>query len=75
MKCSSCDRQRADLHAKKSKLLPSMTLYLCDECIKAKREPRFLIVLQGRAMGFEFVAPYIRAHRYVGEDIKAKELA
>lgn len=52
-----------------------MTLYLCDECIKAKREPRFLIVLQGRALGFEAVAPYIRAHRYVGKPILAKELA
>lgn len=75
MVCSSCDRQRADLHPRKSKLITSMTLLLCDECIKAKREPRFVIILHGRANGFESVSQYIRSHRYVGRDILAKELA
>lgn len=75
MVCSSCDRNRADLHPRKSRLITSMTLLLCDECIKAKREPRFVIILYGRANGFDSVAQYIAAHRYVGKDILASELA
>lgn len=75
MVCSSCNKQRKDLHPRKSKLITSMTLYLCDECIKAKREPRFAIILHGRSHGFDSVSSYISQRRYVGEEILAKELA
>lgn len=72
--CSSCKKPKAELHPKRSKLMPGMTLYLCDACTKAKMEPRYLIILYGRSNGAESVADYIKNHRYVGEPIMAKEL-
>lgn len=54
--------------------MPDMKLLLCNDCLENKREPRFVIVLHGRANGFEAIAPYIKAHRYVGEEISAHEL-
>lgn len=75
MVCTVCDQQRADLVPRKSKLIPSMNFLLCAECIKAKREPRFAIILAGRANGFSFVSEYLRLHRYVGDEIVGKELA
>jgi len=74
MVCSSCNKQKADLHTKKSRLITSMTLYLCGDCTKAKYEPRYVIILHGRQNGPMSVADYIKAHRYVGEDILAKEI-
>jgi len=74
MLCSSCGKQKKDLHPKKSRLMPTMNLFLCGECTKAKMEPRFLIILFGRANGAESVAEYIKNHRYSGTDILAKEL-
>lgn len=74
MVCTSCDKQKAELHAKKSRLEPGMTLYLCNECIRGKMEPRFIIILHGRANGAESVADYVKHHRYHGNPILAKEL-
>lgn len=74
MVCSSCGKQKLDLHPKKSKLMPSQTLYLCNECIKGKREPRYLIIIAGRSLGAEHVSDYVRNHRYCGDEIMAKEL-
>jgi len=47
---------------------------MCTECIENKREPRYLIILVGRMEGHLKVADYIKNHRYVGEDILAKEI-
>lgn len=74
MRCTSCDTQKADLQAKKSRLKTDMMLYLCGDCLKSKMEPRFLIVLVGRQKGTEFVAEYIANHRYVGDPILAREV-
>lgn len=74
MLCSSCDKPKADLHTRKSRLITNMTLYLCAECTKAKLEPRFVVVLYGRQNGPMAVADYIRGHKYVGPDILAKEI-
>lgn len=54
--------------------MEKMTLYLCDGCSRAKMEPRFLIILYGRSNGAESVADYIKNHRYIGDEIRAKEL-
>lgn len=74
MRCSCCDKQRNELHPKKSKLMRGMTLHLCNDCIKAKREPRALVIIYGRKYGAESVSDYIRNHRYIGAEITAKEL-
>lgn len=74
MLCTSCDKQKSDLHTKKSRLITNMTLYLCGDCTKAKMEPRFVIVMYGRQNGAMSVAEYIKNRRYVGPDILAKEI-
>lgn len=72
--CSVCSSYRETLHPKKSKLLKSVTLYLCNECLKGNREPRYLIILVGRTKGPASVVEYVKHHRYAGEPILAKEL-
>lgn len=74
MVCSSCDKQKANLHTKKSRLMPGMTLYMCDECVKAKREPRYVIVLAARQHGVALIKDYIVGRRYVGDDILGREI-
>ncbi len=72
--CTVCGSQRANLNVRKSKLLPSMKLYLCSECEEAQKEPRFIIILVGRSRGPESVAKYIKNRRYEGKEILASEL-
>lgn len=72
--CSVCSAAREQLHPKKSKLLKTVTLFLCNECLKANREPRYLIILVGRTKGPLSVLDYVKHHRYAGEPILAKEL-
>lgn len=74
--CTVCRRHRANLRARKSKLMPGMTLFLCGECFEAKREPRFAVILVARDShrGLVEVRDYIRNHRYYGEKIRAEEL-
>ena len=73
MTCSSCGKNKNELTPQKSKLSSATTLYLCNECIAEKREPRYLIILHGRANGFESVSEYIKRRRYVGKEILAQE--
>lgn len=73
MTCSACGKNKNELTPQKSRLATATTLYLCGDCIKDKREPRYLIILHGRANGFESVADYIKRHRYVGKEISAHE--
>ena len=73
MKCSVCAKDKNELTPKKSKLSGS-PLYLCTECLDNKREPRYLIIIYGRAQGIIHVLPYIKEHRYVGKEILASEL-
>ena len=53
--------------------MTSVNLFLCTDCFEQKREPRWIIVLHGRANGFESVQEYIAKKRYVGADILAEE--
>jgi hypothetical protein len=72
--CSVCSGAREQLHPKKSRLLKTVTLYLCNECLKGNKEPRYLIILVGRTKGPLTVVDYVKHHRYEGEPILAKEL-
>lgn len=75
MPCSSCNKQRADLHAQKSRLIPNQTLFLCNDCRKGKMEPRYIIIIAGRQPGgYTKVAEYIVNRKYVGADILAREI-
>jgi hypothetical protein len=72
--CTVCHRHRATLRPRKSKLLTNITLFLCNECFEAKREPRFAVILVARKDGVATVREYIRNHRYYGDKIRAEEL-
>lgn len=74
MKCSSCNKQKANLHARRSNLIKGMNLFMCQACIDLKYEPRYVIILHGRSEGPDKVVDYIKNHRYFGEPILAKEL-
>jgi len=72
--CSVCSAQKLNLVVRKSKLMTDMKLYLCNECDEEGREPRYLIILVGRAKGGEHVSKYLKQKKYVGKEILAIEL-
>jgi len=72
--CTSCEKQKLEVHLRKSRLIPGHVMYLCNDCIAAKMEPRYVVILAGRSFGPDAVKEYIRKRRYFGEDILATEL-
>lgn len=74
LKCTVCDKQKAELKPKKSKLVKGMQMFLCNDCLSNKREPRFAVIMAGRRDGLSAVDEYLRLHRYVGEEILASDL-
>lgn len=80
MICTSCQKPKAELKQKKSRALPGVPMYLCGECLTAKREPRGFLVLAGREAAnrgenpVETLSFWIKAHRYLGEPITLREL-
>ena len=47
---------------------------MCQACISAKYEPRFLVILFARKNGFDSVRDYIKKRRYYGDEIKASDV-
>jgi hypothetical protein len=74
MKCYSCNKQKNGLHPKKSELLHGVISLLCQTCIDAKYEPRWVIVLAARSKGADTVREFIIKRRYLGNEILANEL-
>lgn len=74
MLCYSCGKSKNDLQPKKSELLSGQQLFLCQSCIDAKYEPRWVIILYGRQNGAESVREYVLKKLYVGKPITAEEL-
>ena len=72
--CTSCTKPKHELKRRKSKLIEGMTLYLCDSCVAAKNEPRFVILLVARQDGPAAVQEFIKHRRYIGADIKIDDL-
>lgn len=75
LKCQSCMKQKADLVATKSSLMPQQNLMMCKSCVQAKFEPRWIIILWGRQNGFASVSHLIAPkQRYFGAPILASDL-
>lgn len=74
MKCYSCNKQKNELHPKKSELLDGVTSLMCQTCIDLKYEPRWTIVLAARSKGPNYVKDFIVKRRYCGDEILANEL-
>ena len=72
--CTSCKKPKAQLKQKKSKALSGVPMYLCQDCIDNKREPREFIILAGREHGIEYISYWIKPKRYLGADITIREL-
>jgi hypothetical protein len=71
--CYSCNKNKNKLNSKKSSLL-NINLMMCETCIDAKFEPRWVLILAGRQFGAEHVKEFIQKRRYVGQEISASEL-
>ena len=71
--CYSCNKNKHKLNAKKSSLL-SINLLMCETCINAKLEPRWVVILAGRSSGADSVREFVLKKRYLGEEISASEL-
>jgi len=79
MRCTVCRQQKVQLRPRKSRLMKDLQMFLCNECFANRREPRFAIIMIGRkdsreGRGLARVEEYLRSHRYVGEEILAKDL-
>lgn len=72
--CYSCSKVKNKLSVKKSSLFPILNLLMCETCINAKYEPRWVIILAGRQNGMDAVRDFVIKKRYVGNDISASEL-
>ena len=76
LKCAVCDKHRATLKQRKSKLTGA-NLLLCTSCFENKYEPRWAIIVVARSPkmgGLVAVRDYIRNHKYVGDKIRADEI-
>ncbi len=73
--CTSCKKHKNQLKQKKSKALPGSIMFICQDCIDNKREPRAFIVLGARQFGAKHVEFWIKPKRYLGEDITLRELS
>ena len=60
--CYSCNKNKNKLNSKKSSLL-NINLMMCETCIDAKFEPRWVLILAGRQFGAEHVKEFIQKKR------------
>lgn len=74
VRCTGCNRLGGELKRLNSKVLKGSQMFLCSECIENKIEPRGYLILAARERGVQFVQNWIKNHRYIGEEITAREL-
>ena len=74
MNCYSCGKQKNQLHAKDSDIIKGVTVLMCQSCIDAGYEPRWIVVLGGRQNGPDSVKNYVVKRKYFGAEISAHEL-
>jgi len=74
MICYSCGKQKNELQPKKSSIMEGIQLFMCETCLEAKFEPRWVIILGGRQKGPAAVREYVVKRLYVGKIITAEEL-
>lgn len=74
VRCTSCNNANEQLKRLNSKVLKGSQMFLCVDCIEAKREPRGYLILAAREHGVQFVQHWIKNRRYTGEEITLREL-
>lgn len=75
--CEVCGLQRKPglIHARPSKIIKNMTLFICNKCADEGLEPRWMVILGAKLMGMDYVRTYIVKHKYPGSVIEALEIA
>jgi len=76
MRCSSCQFMVdvTQITRRKSKVIDSMHVSICDSCESRGLEPRHLIVIAARQNPKGRAAYYIKNDLYVGNSILASEI-
>lgn len=72
--CTSCQQPKNELTAAWSQLIAGLRLFRCAACHTGKKEPRWAILMAAKTMGNDSVRPWVANHRYVGEEIKLREV-
>lgn len=72
--CTVCQKHKNQLRPRKSKLMPGMQMYLCNNCFENRYEPRWLVIMVAQEDGHEAVRDYLINHKYVGDEIPAVDL-
>ncbi len=72
-RCQCCDAS-VELVSTKSSLKKGVAFNLCGICAGDNHEPRWWLILFGRANGVRAVETPIKKARYCGKDILAREL-
>lgn len=72
--CHSCGNNKVKINAVKSRILHGLNLMMCDFCLSAGFEPRWVIIIGGRQNGASTVKDYVVNKKYSGEEIVASEL-
>jgi hypothetical protein len=73
--CDGCLLQKAELFSHKSSVLKGLNILVCKTCIKNDFQPRWSIILSIQSEGLQpYLLNYVRHKKYVGEEIKAREL-
>jgi hypothetical protein len=73
MNCAVCDKQRKELHRKTSAILPSTKYLICNECLTAGLEPRWIVALAARS-NVEAARKHIVNKLYLGPEIVLREV-
>jgi hypothetical protein len=70
--CESCSQPKNALKRVPSQLIAKQ-LIMCDECIKFKYEPRYVVALACIA-GNEDAHVFVKNNRYVGQPLELREV-
>lgn len=65
---------RQKLKVVDSALLMNKKFNMCGDCISRNIEPRWAIILAGRAFGVDHVLDVINERRYTGDEISVRDL-
>lgn len=74
MNCYSCNKLKNELHPINSKILKGVMCLMCQSCIDAGMEPRWIVVLGGKTFGPDHIKDFIVKRKYCGKVIAAEEL-
>ena len=70
--CQCCKQAKNKIDAKPSALITSMSIIICQACMKEGHEPRHIVVLAAKSR--VDASDYIKLRRYCGKSLEAIEV-